>query len=178
MTMEFTSLFGLIPDLLRVFSYDVRLKIIGDPFDENRAQKVLENRPEYIVIENASKKRFPKSDLEVQFLINGKDTIRHVQNVEYLNPGEKTSILFRINWLMESKPNLFEKTTQEDTTVTTPIEPMKIVVKLFLRIHGFLEIQKDEYYMEFGSFKNYMRFQDHPVILLWNKRGNTYVYKG
>ena len=172
-----SAVFQVIPIVKDFFDFQVRIKVIGEPPEENRDQKVLEVLPKYLVSENLSKKRLPPTTLETEFLINENDSLKKTEKLGFLNPNEHTKILFGIRWLIDERPDLFERTTEGDTTKVTPKEPMKVVIKLKVKLHGHLEIQKDEYYMEFGSLKNYPHWKDHPVILVWNKRGENYIYK-
>ena len=158
-------------------------KIISGNKEVTDRSDVLESGKLYIVINNESK-NIAKS-LEIKYQFNFDSSFREVEKgfLSHLNPEEATKILLKTKSVREKYPDLFEEVTEGNITKTIPKKTLKIDLVITVSYNPifanlFKYTIEDNYFIEWGSRKNYPNFEDHPVFKSWNKRNDEfYIYK-
>lgn len=144
---------------------------------------VLESGNLYLAIINDSKNISKSINIKYKFNFNDRTITVKEKELSHLNPKEATRIILKYGRILEEYPELFEETTEGNTTVKTPKETLKIKLTVTVNYNPILRYLfkyelEDNYFIEWGSLKNYPNFSDHPVFNCWNKRNNEfYIYK-
>lgn len=144
---------------------------------------VLEFGNLYLAIINDSKNISKSINIKYNFNFNDRTITIKEKELSHLNPKEATRIILNYGRILEEYPELFEETTEGNITVKTPKETLKIKLTVTVNYNPILRYLfkyelEDNYFIEWGSLKNYPNFSDHPVFNCWNKRNNEfYIYK-
>ena len=144
---------------------------------------VLESDTQYLVVTNNSKNIAKSINISYQFDFEGHSIKGKEKKLSRLNPNEATKIILKSKLIMDDYKDLFEKVVEGNTTKIIPMETMKINLIISVRynpifLNLFKYIIEDNYFIEWGSRKNYPNFEDHPVFKSWNKRNDYfYIYK-
>lgn len=136
----------------------------------------------YLVVSNISNNVAFKMKIDYEFLLGGEKLADVSEKLDYLNPNEATYMILKFRKIMEKHPDLVEEITEEQTTKKIPKKTMKLLLNIYISYNPILgkfspHETKDSYYIEWGSLERYPRFEDHPVIMCWNKRNNLYIEK-
>lgn len=161
----------------------ITTKIIPRDKDVADMPDVLEESANlYFVIINNSKNVAKSINTKFGFKFNGHSVDYKEEALDHLNPGEGTKIILKSKNIKDKYPDIFEEKTQEKITKIIPKDTLKIDLTVSIShnplIGRFLPYKfEDDYFIEWGSLKNYPHFEDHPIFLCWNKRDDYYIYK-
>lgn len=158
-------------------------KIIGRDKDVTDRADVLESGTLYLVVTNESKNTARSINIEYQFNFGNHSITVKEKKLSYLNPKEATKILLKSKRIREDCPYLFEEKSEDKVTKYMPKKTLKINLTIKINYNPIFRRLlsyklEDNYMIEWGSLKNYPRFDDHPIFQCWNKRdGEYYIYK-
>ncbi len=155
----------------------ITIKVIHRVEDIEARPGVLTLKDLYLAISNVSKNPAKKLKIRYEFLLENKSLTEVNKTLSYLNPGEATREPLEYGKIIKEHPDLFQEITRGKETKKIPKKTLRLLLDVTVTHDWPKHEIHDSYEIRWESLETIPDFKNHPSILCWNKRGQTYIYK-
>ena len=155
----------------------ITIKVLRREKHVEASPNVLESGDLYLVISNVSKNPAEKLKIQYAFLLENRKVTQVNKALRYLNPGEATREPIELGKILKEYPDLFREITERNETKKIPTKTLRLLLEITVTYNFPRYKIQDSYEIRWESLECLPDFENHPSILCWNRRDETYIYK-